>query len=271
MNETPKILSLVSAKGGVGKSVLGANLAHLLSKEGYKTLLIDLNLGLGNQDILLGVNPKYNLLHYLKDQVNFEQISIEITPTLQLLPIDNGDEIFTFSHGEIISRILNEEKVKEFEYIILDLPCDISPQMSHFFKISDLFWLVSEPTPPAITNAYTFLKLAQQFQAPIALIFNKIRNEQEAKVLFEKMEALAHKHLTLSCDLFLAGSIPSDPLIERSTKNRYLFTQRSPNAYSTFQLYNILSHSLYKLEHKVLQKERRKSFAVLVRQLIEKL
>ncbi len=271
MNKKPKIISLVSAKGGVGKSVIGANLAHLLSKEEYSTLLIDLNLGLGNQDILFGINPTYNLLHYLKDKVDFDQISLEISPTLNLIPIDNGDEIFAFNHDEIISRILHEEMLEKYDYIILDLPCDISPQMSHFLKVSDLFWLVSEPTPPAITNAYTFLKLAQQFQVPIAFIFNKTRNDQEAEVLFEKIEALAQKHLKLTADLFLAGSIPQDPMIDRATKNRYLFAQHSPNSYVTYQLYQILSHSLFKLEHKVLQKKRRKSFAVLVRKIIEKL
>ncbi|HSW39013.1 MAG TPA: P-loop NTPase, partial [Acidobacteriota bacterium] len=54
-------VSVISGKGGVGKTVLTANIAGALSSLGRRILLIDADLGLSNLDIILGLNPEFTI------------------------------------------------------------------------------------------------------------------------------------------------------------------------------------------------------------------
>jgi flagellar biosynthesis protein FlhG len=64
----PKVVTFASGKGGVGKSNLITALAILMGEQGTKVTLLDMDLGLANLDILLGLNPRYNLAHVMAGQ-----------------------------------------------------------------------------------------------------------------------------------------------------------------------------------------------------------
>ena len=56
-----RVISVTSGKGGVGKTNVVANLALAFQNMGIRVLILDADLGLGNMDILLGLNPKYTI------------------------------------------------------------------------------------------------------------------------------------------------------------------------------------------------------------------
>ena len=58
----PRIITITSGKGGVGKSNIVVNTSILLQKLGKKVLLFDADIGMGNDDVLMGFLPKYNVL-----------------------------------------------------------------------------------------------------------------------------------------------------------------------------------------------------------------
>ena len=75
-----KIIAVAGAKGGVGKSVFAANLAVYLSTKGFKTVIIDLDLGGANVHLYLGKNflLKQNINDFLKKRVNtLEEIKVK--------------------------------------------------------------------------------------------------------------------------------------------------------------------------------------------------
>ena len=55
---TGRVIVITSGKGGVGKTTTSANIGTALAKAGYKTVLIDTDLGLRNLDLLLGLENK---------------------------------------------------------------------------------------------------------------------------------------------------------------------------------------------------------------------
>ena len=57
----PPVVAVASGKGGVGKTLLAANLALALRELGRRVLLVDLDPGLADADILLGVHPPVTL------------------------------------------------------------------------------------------------------------------------------------------------------------------------------------------------------------------
>ena len=60
------IISIASGKGGVGKSVIAANLALLLAKKGKRVTLADLDVGGADIHILFGLmNPPLTLTDFL--------------------------------------------------------------------------------------------------------------------------------------------------------------------------------------------------------------
>ena len=59
-------VSILSGKGGVGKTNLALNLAYALYKASHKMLVMDFDVGLANVDVLLGVSPEKNLQDLLK-------------------------------------------------------------------------------------------------------------------------------------------------------------------------------------------------------------
>ena len=74
-----QIIPIASGKGGVGKSLLSANLAIALGQAGKKVLLIDLDLGSSNLHLVIGqTSPKKGIGTYLTGQSAFEDI---IVPT----------------------------------------------------------------------------------------------------------------------------------------------------------------------------------------------
>ncbi|NGZ95434.1 MAG: hypothetical protein CV089_04750 [Nitrospira sp. WS110] len=75
------LISVTSGKGGVGKSVVAANLALALAKTGRQVLLVDLDVGGADAHILLGeLNPLVTLTDYLEKRVTrLEEMAIPVT------------------------------------------------------------------------------------------------------------------------------------------------------------------------------------------------
>ena len=74
-----QIIPIASGKGGVGKSLLSANLAIALGKAGKKVVIADLDLGASNLHLVLGQQaPKCGIGTYLAGQSQFSEI---ICPT----------------------------------------------------------------------------------------------------------------------------------------------------------------------------------------------
>ena len=67
-----QIIPVASGKGGVGKSLLSANLAIALGQSGKKVILADLDLGASNLHLVLGVqSPKQGLGTWLTGHGEF--------------------------------------------------------------------------------------------------------------------------------------------------------------------------------------------------------
>src|SRR5262245_37802904 len=72
-----RTIAVTSGKGGVGKSTVALNLAISLQKFGHSVCLLDANLGLGNIDLLCGLNGYWNLSHVVSGARTVSEIILD--------------------------------------------------------------------------------------------------------------------------------------------------------------------------------------------------
>jgi len=151
-------------KGGVGKTLIAANLGIMLSREaGKRVILVDLDLGGANLHTCIGIDlPKFTLSDFVQRDVdNLEELVVE-TPIKNLGLISGAQDfldIANIKHSQK-QRFLTHLKNLDADYIILDLGAGTTFNTLDFFLASDLGIITLVPEPTSIENVYRFIKSA---------------------------------------------------------------------------------------------------------------
>lgn len=156
-----KIWAVGGGKGGVGKSLVSANVAICLALMGNKVVAVDLDLGGANLHTCLGLPiPQVTLSDYVSKKItNFEDLLVS-TPIHNLKIISGAqDEIgmanLKHMHKNQIIRKLTE---LDADYILFDLGAGTAFNTIDFFITADKGILVVLPEPTSIENTYRFIK-----------------------------------------------------------------------------------------------------------------
>ncbi|MCP3031213.1 MinD/ParA family protein [Halobacillus sp. A1] len=225
-----KTIAVASGKGGVGKSTLTINFALKLIKQGNNVLIIDLDIGMGNIDILLGVTPKYSFTDLFESHMTIFDI-IERGP-LSVSYIAGGSGLASiFSMGdEKFSYFQSEyqQLAKAFDYILFDMGAGVTPDsLKHMIAAEEVI-LVTTPEPTSLTDAYSLLKhlVREDPDVEVQVLTNRAMNEQSAIHTYERLENAANKFLGKKINLL--GAIPEDRHVFDSVLKQVPFTLESP-------------------------------------------
>lgn len=157
-----QIIPVASGKGGVGKSLLAANLAIALGQAGKKVVLADLDLGASNLHLVLGQSsPKFGLGTWLSGSGQFNDI---------IMPSEYENVDFIAGDSEIPglsslklpqrTKIIKQFKTINADFLIIDLGAGTHQIILDLFLLSPQGIVVTAPTTTAILDAYIFLKNA---------------------------------------------------------------------------------------------------------------
>lgn len=158
------IISIASGKGGVGKSVVSANLALLLAKRGKRVVLADLDVGGADSHILFGLlNPPVTLTDFLNRRVpKLADIAqpLSVHSNLRIIP-GTGDTLATanMSYSKKKRLIKNFQEL-ETDIIVADIGAGTSYHALDFFLMADHHAAVATPDPTSVLDLYRFIKLA---------------------------------------------------------------------------------------------------------------
>jgi len=193
------VLAIASGKGGVGKTCIAANLGTCLAASGRKVLLIEGDMSLGNIDVILNINSKYNLWHMLSGRKSLEEI-IHLTPEgLEVICGVSGFEQLANLNEFQRRRLLNDlSRLQEnADVIIIDTASGISKSAIGFCLAADDVLVVTTPEAPAMTDAYATIKVlaGNRFAGRISLIVNMAETIAQGKKTYQQIARVAKRFL----------------------------------------------------------------------------
>lgn len=155
-----QIIPVASGKGGVGKSLLSANLAIALGQAGKKVLIADLDLGASNLHLVLGQQSNaHGIGTFLSGNSLFEDIIVTTAyPNVRFIPGDSEIPGFAALKATDKNNLIKNMLKVDADYLILDLGAGTHLGILDFFLLSPQGIVVTAPSVTATLNAYLFLK-----------------------------------------------------------------------------------------------------------------
>jgi flagellar biosynthesis protein FlhG len=157
-----RIVAVGGGKGGIGKSLVSANLGIALAQAGHRVTLVDVDLGGANLHTCLGMaQPQATLSDVVTRGARLEALAVN-TGVENLRLISGAMDALDAANprAQTRTRLLEQLRALEADYLVLDLGAGTSLHTIDFFLLADDGVLVLLPEPTSVENAYRFLKAA---------------------------------------------------------------------------------------------------------------
>ena len=159
----PRIIAFGSGKGGVGKSLLAANVGIFLATLGRKVILIDASFGAANLHTFIGVDGKPGALSDMlaTNKVHLRDVVAETrVPGLGL--ISGRDDLAWAANPKSsqLARLQRQLRELDADDIVIDLGTGTRSACVDLFLLADQSVLVVTPEPPSVELGYRFLRAA---------------------------------------------------------------------------------------------------------------
>lgn len=227
-----KSVAIVSGKGGVGKSNFILNLAIELQEQGKKVLLYDLDVGMGNIDILLGTDSKHSIVDLFYSSMSIHDI-IEVGPkNLSYIAGGSGlNDLFDLNEAQL--NYFYEQydlTTNEYDYIFFDLGAGVTSQSMKFILAADECIVVTTPEPTSITDAYSMIKhiVRKQGDIPISIVLNRYFDKRDAVRVLQNFKKVVHQYLRVQVREL--GMLPNDDIVQKAVFKQVPYIILNKNA-----------------------------------------
>ncbi|NIA09815.1 MAG: septum site-determining protein MinD [Nitrospiraceae bacterium] len=203
-----KVICVTSGKGGVGKSTVTGNLSTALAAMGYKVAAIDVDIGLRNLDLILGLENRvvYDIIHVAEGECPAEKALIKDkrTKNLFLLPAAQTKDKSALKPEQLV-RIVEDLRDK-FDFIFIDSPAGIEEGFKTAVTPADTIIVVVNPEMASIRDADRVVGLCEAMGKPEPKL---VVNRLDVKKV-EKGDMLDVDDVIQVLGLELLGVIPED-------------------------------------------------------------
>jgi len=201
-----RLLTFMGAKGGAGATMLACNFAVALAKEsGQKTVLIDLDLPLGDAALNMGITAEFSTIDALNaterlDARFLDQLLVKHSSGVWVLAAP-GRFLQYQANNDAIDWLLRVAR-QEFENVVVDLGSKLDLMGTAAYKEANTFYLVTQSSIPELRNSN---RLVQQFFAGTLPKLEIVINRYESRTL-----GVSDEHITKALTRPAQWKIPND-------------------------------------------------------------
>lgn len=222
----PRVVSFYSGRGGSGKTTLAFNSAVSLALAGHRTILIDLNLAFGDASILLNIKTKDTISELVMEKSSFTIYDIRSFSMQHPTGISFMSAPASPEHAEYVTarhvELLISQLRPYYDFIIIDLPCDISDTTIAAIEGSDLVIMVTKKDISGLKTTKQMMDIFKtlQFGERLRFLLN-----------FDKRSVLTQKEMENVLEAPFNYVLPEDDKAVRYCRERgTAFTYEMPRS-----------------------------------------
>lgn len=229
-----RVIAVASGKGGVGKTNVAANLSIALSGLNRDVMLLDADLSLANIDVLLDLQPKFNLSHVVNGDVDLESTIIDGPGGIRIVPASSGNFSMTDLPNTLHASLINSfaELSRQPDILIVDTAAGIADNVARYVQAAQEAIVVVCDDPSSITDAYALIKVFSRHYGvgKFHVVTNQTKNQFEGRQLFAKIQRVSDLYLDVV--LRHLGNVPSDDYLRHAVQEQRAVVSAYPNSVS---------------------------------------
>lgn len=216
---------ITSGKGGVGKTTVCCNLGVQLAKQGYRVIVCDLDFGLNNVDVVLGLEHRavYDVVDAIEGRCR---------PRQALVQHPRFSTLYSLSSNRILERYVSPQAVRlildslspQYDFILIDSPAGIEDGFHRAVSCAEEGLIVTTPHVSAMRDADRVAGVLKSYRLKnLGLAVNLVRKD-----MVRRGEILLPQEIAEVLRLPLVSVIPEedklflDNVAERSRAFKYL-------------------------------------------------
>lgn len=236
-----KIVSIVSGKGGTGKTFFAINFAYQLAKLNYRVLLVDLDFNLANVHLFLDKTPENTVFDFLLNRSTLKDTIVNYAENIDIIFGDSGSLSITNVSEEQTKSFLRKvvSISDEYDYIIFDNSAGINPNIFTILSGSGKLIIVANPEPIAVIDAYVVFKIMKKnrIKADSYVVINKAQDKLDGQTAYENLSNASLKFLKVKPkDL---GYIAFDRIVDESIRGQLILSLSFPEHSITNEIQRI--------------------------------
>lgn len=227
-----RVIAVSSGKGGVGKSNVATNVAVALAAGDKNVMLLDADLSLANIDVLLGLQPRFNLSHVVSGDVDLESTIIDGPRGVRIVPASSGNFAMTdlpAASQAVIVQAFGDLAIQP-EILVVDTASGISQGVARFVQAAQEAIIVVCNEPSSITDAYALIKVFSRNYgiSHFQIVTNQTRDANEGRELFSKLVRVTDMYLDVV--LRQLGNVPHDDYLKRAVQEQRAVVDAYPKS-----------------------------------------
>ena len=229
-----RIITVTSGKGGVGKTTTSASFSTGLAMRGFKTAVIDFDVGLRNLDLIMGCERRvvYDLINVINGEATLNQALIKDKhcDNLFVLPASQTRDKDALKE-EGVEKVLKDLEHMGFDYIVCDSPAGIEHGAVMALTFADEALIVTNPEVSSVRDSDRILGIIQAKSRRALAGGEPVKEHllitRYAPKRVEEGEMLSHKDVQEILRIPIIGVVPeSETVLQASNQGTPVVHQK---------------------------------------------